>query len=105
MEQLKQYLRDNIIFDEHDDENGDNFKSVLFEELDRIGIYSADNRDFFNIDPERVIHLSLTECFEINGQTTIDDIAREAMQNLAFNFMCSELYNNHMSNLTEDLKK
>ena len=99
MEQLKQYLRDHIIFDEHDDESGDNFKNVLFDELERIGIYAADNREFFNIDPETVIHLSLMECFEIDGQTTIDDIAREAMQNLAFSFMYSELYNNYMSNL------
>ena len=104
MEKLKQYLRDHIIFDEHDDESGDNFKNVLFDELERIGIYSADNREFFNIDPEKVIHLSLMECFEIDIQTTIDDIAREAMQNLAFNFMYSELYNNYMSNL-EDLTK
>ena len=96
MEQLKQYLRDHIIFDEHNDESGDNFESVLLDELERIGIYSSDNRVFFNIDPENVIHLSLMECFEINGQTTIDDIAREAMQNLAFNFMYSELYTSYM---------
>ena len=38
MEALKQYLRDNIIFDEHDDESGDNFKTVLWDELERIGI-------------------------------------------------------------------
>ena len=99
MEQLKQYLREHIIFDEHNDESGDRFETVLFEELERLGIYSADNREFFNIDPETVIHLSLMECFEIDRQTTIDDIAREAMQNLAFNFMYSELYNNYMSNL------
>lgn len=104
MEQLKQYLRDHIIFDEHDDESGSNFKNVLFDELDRLGIYSSDNREFFNIDPETVIHLSLMECFEIDRQTTICDIAREAMQNLAFNFMYSELYNSYIANL-EDLKK
>lgn len=104
MEQLKQYLKDHVIFDEHDDESGSNFENVLFDELERLGIYSSDNREFFNIDPEKVIHLSLMECFEIDGQTTIDDIVREAMQNLAFNFMYLELYNSYISNL-EDLKK
>lgn len=104
MEQLKQYLRDHIIFDEHDDESGDNFKNVLFDELERLGIYTSDSREFFNIDPETVIHLSLMECFEIDGQTTIDDIVREAMQNLAFNFMYSELYNSYME-LLEDSEK
>ena len=96
MEALKQYLRDNIIFDEHDDENGDNFKTVLWDELERIGIYHSDNRAFFDIDPEKVIHLALMECFTIDRNTTIDDIAREAAQNLAFNYMYTELYNAYM---------
>lgn len=104
MEKLKQYLRDNIIFYEHDDESGSNFKTVLFDELERLGIYASDNRAFFNIDPEKVIHLSLMECFEIDRNATIDDIAREAMQNLAFSFMYSELYNSYMAVL-EDLTK
>ena len=92
MEALKQYLRDNIIFDEHDDKSGDNFKTTLFDELERLGIYASDTRAFSNIDPETVIHLSVMECFNIDFTTTIDDIAREAMQNLAFNYMYSELY-------------
>ena len=96
MEGLKQYLRNNIIFDEHDDESGDNFKPVLLDELERIGIYHDDNREFFDIDPEKVIHLALMECFTIDRNTTIDDIAREATQNLAFNYMYTELYNAYM---------
>lgn len=99
MEALKQYLRDNIIFDTHDDETGDNFKPVLWDELERIGIYHSDNRDFFDIDPEKVIHLALMEYFTIDRDTTIDDIAREAAQNLAFNYMYSELYNLYMEKL------
>lgn len=96
MEALKQYLRDNIIFDEHDDESGNNFEPILRDELERIGIYHNDNRDFFDIDPEKVIRLSLMECFTIDCNTTIDDIAREAAQNLAFNYMYTELYNAYM---------
>lgn len=99
MEALKQYIRDNIIFDEHDDETGENFKPVLWDELERIGIYYADNKEFFDIDPEKVIHLSVMERFTIDRNTTIDDIAREAMQNLAFNYMYSELYNAYMEKL------
>jgi 2-dehydropantoate 2-reductase len=67
-----------------------------WDELERIGIYHADNREFFDIDPEKVIHLSLMEYFTIDRNTTIDDIAREAAQNLAFNYMYSELYDAYM---------
>lgn len=91
MENLKKYILDNIIFDCHDDESGENFNSVLFDELDRLGIYHAENKAFFDIDPEKVIQLSTMEFFKIDFNTTIDDIAREAMQNLAFNYMYSEL--------------
>jgi hypothetical protein len=96
MEALKQYLMERIIFDEHDDKSGDNFKTTLFDELERLGIYACDNRAFFDIDPETVIHLAVMECFNIDFTTTIDDISREAMQNLAFNYMYSDLYAEYM---------
>lgn len=92
MEKLKKALRENIIFDYHNDGSGEDFKTVLFDELDRLGIYASDNRQFFNIDPETVIHLSLEEGFKIDIETTIDDIVREARQNLAFNYMYGVLY-------------
>lgn len=101
MEALKKYIRDNILFDCHDDQSGDNFKQVLFDELDRMGIYSSDNRDFFNIDPETVLHLAIMENFQIDVETTIDDIAREAMYNLAFCYMYSELFALYMAALEE----
>jgi hypothetical protein len=96
MEELRQYLREKIIFDEHEDESGKDFRSVLFDELDRIGIYDADLREFFNIDADAVLKLAQMECMEINYNTTISDIAREAQTNLAFNYMYSELYNEYM---------
>lgn len=99
MEALKQYLRDTIIFDEHEDESGKDFKGVLFDELDRIGIYTADLREFFNIDPDAVLKLAQMECYEITHETTLDDIAREAQINLAFNYMYSELYKLYMEKL------
>ena len=93
MEALKQYIKSNIIFDKHDDATGDEFGEDLFDELDRMGIYHADNKAFFDIDPETVLHLATMEHFIIDYQTTIDDISREAMHNLAFNYMYSELKN------------
>lgn len=99
MKELKQYLREKIIFDEHEDESGENFKSVLFDELDRIGIYTADLREFFNIDPDTVLKLAQMECYKITYETTLNDIAREAQTNLAFNYMYSELYNAYMEKL------
>ena len=91
MEALKNYIKSKIVFDYHDDENGENFNCVLFDELERLGIYTSDNHEFFNIDPEKVIQLSAMEFFKIDFTTTIDDIAREAMHNLSFNYMYSEL--------------
>lgn len=90
MEQLKQYLRDHIIFDEHDCLVSD-FSKTLCEELDRISIYHSDNKEFFNIDSDNVLRLALMEDFEINTKTSLDDIVREAQTNLAFNYMYSEL--------------
>ena len=99
MEALKQYLRDNIIFDTHDDESGKEFESVLFDEIDRIGIYTEDLREFFNIDPDTVLKLAQMECMEINHSTTTNDIVREAQTNLVFNCMYSELYVTYMEKL------
>lgn len=51
----------------------------------------ADNRAFFDINPEAVIRLSVMECFTINSETTLDDIVSEAIYNLAYCYMYSEL--------------
>lgn len=108
MEALKNYIRNNIIFDYHDDENGENFDRVLFDELDRIGIYASDNREFFNIDPDKVIHLAVAEHFIIDVSTTIDDIVRKAQDHLCFCYMYSELKKAYLAKFdapTEDAKK
>lgn len=91
MEKLKQYIKNNIVFDYHNDATGEDFSDALWEALDRMSIYAWQNREFFNIDPEAVLHLSVMEFFIIDQSTTIDDISREAQQNLAFNYMYSEL--------------
>ena len=102
MEALKQYIRDNIIFDSHDDETGDNFNTALYEELDRLGIYHYDCKGFFDLDPETVIHLAVMECFTIDTTTTIDDISREAMYNLASRYMYAELKSLYMESYEGD---
>ena len=71
----------------------------FIDELDRIGIYHNDNKDFFNLDPDNVLHLATMENLEINHKTTLDDIVREAQANLAFNYMYSELENLYMKKL------
>lgn len=91
MDALKQYIRDNIMFDTHDDETGDKFDTALFEELDRLGIYHYECKVFFDLDPETVIHLAVMECFSIDTTTTIDDISIQAMYNLASRYMYTEL--------------
>ena len=91
MDALKQYIRDNIMFDTHDDETGDEFNTALYEELDRLSIYHYECKVFFDLDPETVIHLAVMEAFTIDATTSIDDISREAMYNLASNYMYAEL--------------
>lgn len=102
MEALKQYIRDNIMFDTHGDETGDEFNTALYEELDRLGIYHYECKIFFDLDPETVIHLAVMEAFTISTDTTIDDISREAMTNLAFNYMYTELKSLYMASYEED---
>ena len=102
MDALKQYIRDNIMFDSHDDETGDKFNTELCEELDRLGIYHYDCKAFFDLNPETVIHLAVMECFNIDTTTTIDDISRRAMYNLASCYMYTELKSLYMESYEGD---
>lgn len=102
MEALKQYIRDNIMFDTHGDETGDEFDTALYEELDRLSIYHYECKVFFDLDPETVIHLAVMEHFTIDTTTSIDDISREAMFNLASCYMYTELKSLYMASYEGD---
>ena len=95
MEELKKYLIDNICFDDNDDKKCIYLNETIFDELDRLTIYNYDCKKFFNIDPEKVLHLATMEFFTIDSDTTIEDIAREALKNLAFNYCYEELEKNY----------
>ena len=96
MEKLKTYLKNEIIFDYHDDENGENFNSVLFDELERLTIYTANVKNALAIDPEKIIFLA-TQRGAIERGAKLEDIVYNAFSVLAFDYMYSELKAEYMS--------
>ena len=96
MEKLKTYLKNKIVFDYHDDESGEHFNNVLFDELERLTIYTADVKSALSIDPEKIIYLA-TQRGAIERGAEIEDIVYNAFSVLAFDYMYSELKAEYMS--------
>lgn len=90
MEKLKQWIRDNFIFDKRY-----TFEENLKSNLDNRFIYYSKCKEFYDLDSLACFKVACMEGFEPNPEEddihNITDIAREAAQNLVYNYMYSEL--------------
>ena len=95
MEELKNFVRKEIVFDNQHDLEGRNFERALSEAMDNCLIYYSDCKAFFEIDPVKVIALSKENGYEVNTSEDeihqITDYAREAFSCLVYNHLYSEL--------------
>lgn len=95
MEELKNFVRKEIVFDNQHDLEGRNFERALSEAMDNCLIYYSDCKAFFEIDPVKVIALSKENGYEVNTSEDeihqITDYARGAFSCLVYNYLYSEL--------------
>jgi len=95
MEALKDYVRKAIDFENQRDLEGIFFERALSEALDNMLIYYSDCKEFFEIDPQKVMALASENGWEVDPTKDslhqITDYAREGLSCLVYNHMYSEL--------------
>lgn len=95
MEVLKKWIFEKILFDDNEDPDALEFDEALADEVDRLGIYEADAKDFFMLDPLTVLKLSAQFCqknaITINSDTNYSDIIYNALDVLCYEYFYNEL--------------
>lgn len=95
MESLKQFVIDNFVFDRVSRPSEHNFDDQLRRNLDNNLIYYKDCKEFFDLNPQKVMQLSRENGYEndphLDELDLITNYAREGLVCLVYNHMYGEL--------------